>query len=71
MMKEKRLGEYGNNVTRILYYLEDSDDNLIDSYEYKAPTAQIIVNNFKFLLRIIQILKFLILFYRKSYLKTT
>ena len=43
MMKEKRLGEYGNNITRVLYYLEDSDDNLIDSYEYKAPITQIIV----------------------------
>lgn len=44
VMKEKRLGEYGNNVTRLLYYLEDSDDNLIDSYEYKAPFVNIIVN---------------------------
>lgn len=44
MMKEKRLGEYGNNITRILYYLEDSDDNLIDSYEFRAPIVQIIVN---------------------------
>ncbi len=40
-MKEKRLGEYGNNITRILYYLEDIDDNLIDLYEYKAPIAEI------------------------------
>jgi len=42
MMKEKRIGEYGNNVTRLLYYLEDFNDNIIDSYEYKAPKAHII-----------------------------
>jgi hypothetical protein len=51
-MKEKRLGEYGNNITRLLYFLEDSDDNLIDSYEYKAPTANIIVILFSIILLI-------------------
>lgn len=36
-MKESRLGEWGNNVTRLLYYLTDIDNQLIDMYEYKAP----------------------------------
>jgi hypothetical protein len=44
MMKEKRIGEWGNNVTRLLYYLEDFNDNVIDSYEYKAPMDKIIVS---------------------------
>ena len=41
MMKERRIGEWGNNVTRLLYYLEDSEDNIIDAYEYKAPVDDI------------------------------
>ncbi len=40
-MKEKRIGEWGNNVTRLLYYLEDFNLNVIDSYEYKAPIEDI------------------------------
>jgi hypothetical protein len=44
MMKEKRIGEWGNNVTRLLFYLEDFDDNVIDSYEFKAPIQQIKVS---------------------------
>ena len=44
MMKEKRIGEFGNNITRLLYYLEDFNDNIIDSYEYRAPKSQIIDN---------------------------
>jgi hypothetical protein len=43
MMKEKRIGEWGNNVTRLLYYLEDLNDDVIDSYEYKSPNEQIYV----------------------------
>jgi hypothetical protein len=42
-MKEKRIGEWGNNITRLLYYLEDFNDNIIDSYEYKAPVEDIYV----------------------------
>lgn len=41
-MKESRLGEWGNNVTRLLYYLKDIDEQLIDSYEYKAPRVEIL-----------------------------
>ena len=41
MMKEKRIGEYGNNVTRLLYFLEDFNDNILDSYEYRAPNDHI------------------------------
>ena len=41
MMKEKRIGEYGNNVTRLLYFLEDFNDNVLDSYEYRAPNDHI------------------------------
>lgn len=45
-MKEKRLGEWGNNVTRLLFYLEDFNENIIDSYEYKAPLDDIYVSLF-------------------------
>jgi hypothetical protein len=40
-MKESRLGEWGNNVTRLLYYLTDIDNKFIDMYEYKAPITKI------------------------------
>lgn len=40
-MKEKRIGELGNNITRLLYFLEDFNDNIVDSYEYKAPVDEI------------------------------
>lgn len=43
-MKEKRIGEWGNNVTRLLYYLEDFNDNVINSYEYKPPVKEIHVS---------------------------
>jgi hypothetical protein len=43
-MKEKRIGEWGNNVTRLLYYLEDFNDNVINSYEYKPPILEIYVS---------------------------
>ncbi len=43
LMKESRLGEWGNNVTRLLYYLQDLDDRVVDKYEFKAP-ADIIIN---------------------------
>lgn len=46
-MKEKRIGEWGNNVTRLLYYLEDFNENIIDSYEYKAPNDCINVKTLK------------------------
>jgi hypothetical protein len=49
VMKERRIGEYGNNVTRLLYYLEDIEDNLINLYEYAAPHANINVSFLAFL----------------------
>lgn len=42
-MKEKRIGEWGSNVTRLLFYLEDFNENIVDSYEYKAPLDEIYV----------------------------
>ncbi len=42
VMRESRLGEWGNNVTRLLYYLRDVDDQVVDKYEFKAPDEAIV-----------------------------
>ena len=46
-MKEKRIGELGNNVTRLLYFFEDENDNVIDSYEFRLPANEINVYFFE------------------------
>lgn len=55
-MKEKRIGEWGNNITRLLYFLEDIDDNIVDSYEYKAPTESINVKILIFINKFYQLI---------------
>jgi hypothetical protein len=52
VFNEKRIGQYGNNVTRLLYSITVANNQVLDNNAYSSPTNALIVRTYKLALSV-------------------